>query len=122
MRTSSNRTFIRKMREKKRSICNYIQRQTSFQRVSATFFYKLVDNILIVRVWLFFCHILLNFSFYYIFFKTFLLVVGWTKMRLSEEITLPLNISQAALRKESDFGNDQSSEMDIIIDKLEESE
>lgn len=43
-------------------------------------------------------------------------------MRLSEEITLPLNISQAALRKESDFGNDQSSEMDIIIDKLEESE
>ncbi|KAK7580758.1 hypothetical protein V9T40_001387 [Parthenolecanium corni] len=47
---------------------------------------------------------------------------GWTKMRLSEEITLPLNISQAALRKESDFGNDQSSEMDIIIDKLEESD
>ncbi len=41
-------------------------------------------------------------------------------MRLSEEITLPLNISQAALRKESD--NDQTSEIDLIGDKLEENE
>lgn len=44
-------------------------------------------------------------------------------MRLSEEITLPLNISQAALRKEcDDFGNDQAAEIDLIVDKLEETE
>lgn len=49
-------------------------------------------------------------------------VEGWTKVRLSEEITLPINISQVALRKESDFGNDQTSEMELIAEKLEENE
>lgn len=49
---------------------------------------------------------------------------GWAKMRLSEEITLPLNISQAALRRESDFGEstDQGFEVELIVDKLDETE
>lgn len=48
--------------------------------------------------------------------------VGWSKLRMSEEIALPLNISQAALRQESDFSIEQSSEAELIVNKLEESE
>ncbi|XP_065200473.1 neurobeachin-like protein 1 isoform X2 [Planococcus citri] len=47
---------------------------------------------------------------------------GWSKLRISEEIALPLNISQAALRHESDSGVEQSSEAELINNQLEESE
>lgn len=43
-------------------------------------------------------------------------------MRVSEEIALPLNISQAALRHESDSGSEQSSEAELIVNQLAESE
>lgn len=48
--------------------------------------------------------------------------LGWSKIRMSEEIALPLNISQVALRQEADFSIEQTSEAELIVNKLEESE
>ena len=46
----------------------------------------------------------------------------YVKTRLSDEITLPLSISQMALCKESDCNNEKSTDVELTADKLEENE